>query len=294
MIPWPARYPAYAPLVHAARDRSELWRLALGVILIATGYIALAQFYLGFVDQMVPLSEVDSGQSPGSLLALLLSFLCLTAPVLATVIVLHGRSLWSLVGPPGRLWHHIRLTLLVVVALHALLTLLPPWNAYGPLDPGLPFGEWLLLLPLALVAIAIQTSAEELLFRGYLQQQLAARFASPWIWMALPSALFGVLHYMPSQAGENAPLIALWAGLFGLLMADITARTGSLGPALVLHFVNNALAMLYVAVPDSLSGFALYHLPFDMDDAAQLAPWLWVDFVLMIVTWLAVRLAFRR
>jgi DNA-directed RNA polymerase subunit RPC12/RpoP len=42
------------------------------------------------------------------------------------------------------------------------------------------------------VGVLIQTGAEEVLFRGYLQQQLAARFASPIAWMVLPSAIFAL------------------------------------------------------------------------------------------------------
>ncbi len=52
-------------------------------------------------------------------------------------------------------------------------------------------------------ACLIQTGAEELVFRGYLQQQLAARFASPLIWMVLPALIFGAVHYDPATAGPN-------------------------------------------------------------------------------------------
>ena len=49
--------------------------------------------------------------------------------------------------------------------------------------------------------------------------------------MCVPAALFAFGHYLPAEAGNNAIFVAAWAGLFGLLMADVTARAGNLGPA---------------------------------------------------------------
>ncbi len=47
------------------------------------------------------------------------------------------------------------------------------------------------LLPLTLAGLVVQTGAEELLFRGYLTQQLAARFEARAIWMGVPALAFG-------------------------------------------------------------------------------------------------------
>ena len=47
-------------------------------------------------------------------------------------------------------------------------------------------------------------------------------------------------------------------------------------------------------MPDDLSGLALYLAPFSMQDAEVMREWLVVDFALMLVIWLAARLAIRR
>ena len=54
--------------------------------------------------------------------------------------------------------------------------------------------EWLLALGPVATVIFLQASSEELVFRGYLPQQLAARFGNPAVWGFLPSILFGALH----------------------------------------------------------------------------------------------------
>ena len=112
--------------------------------------------------------------------------------------------------------------------------------------------------------------------------------------MLLPSILFWILHYQPAEAGENAVMIVVWATLFGVLMADLTARAGSIGPSLAVHFLNNVTALLITSLPDSLGGLSLWHTPFGMEDEAQLRAWMPVDFAMMIVSWLAARLALRR
>src|SRR5690606_23395048 len=132
-----------------------------------------------------------------------------------------------------------------------------------PLIPGVPPLLWLLLLPLSLTAVLVQTSAEEILFRGYIQQQLAARFASPLIWMVAPAVIFGLLHYRP-DAGANGGLIMLWAAGFALAAADLTARAGTLGPAIALHFMSNTSALLILSAEGTLSGLALFRLQIDM------------------------------
>jgi hypothetical protein len=43
-----------------------------------------------------------------------------------------------------------------------------------------------------------------------------------------------------------------------------------------------------------LGDLALWHAPFGMEDTAELRAWMPVDFALMIVSWLAARLALRR
>ena len=123
---------------------------------------------------------------------------------------------------------------------------------------------------------------------------MSALTNDPRIWIGVPSALFALGHYAPAEAGANAVPLAIWAGLFGLAMADLTARSGTLGPAIAVHFVNNALAILFVSFKGDLSGLAWFTLPSAMDDVAPVRAALPVDLLMLIVTWLAARVALRR
>ncbi len=283
----------------AAKGQPEVWRVVLGVIVMIGVYIAMALFYqegLSVISSARPnfQNELITSDTPLAMYALLFSFGMISVAVFVGVRLVHKRSGLSVLGPMILAVPQFFRVLGILAVLSVVLAVLPPYGMGGPLVPNLGFGLWLVLLPTSLAVVFIQISAEEIFFRGYLQQQLAARFQSPLIWMVLPSILFAMGHYQPAEAGENAVMIVVWAGMFGLLMADLTARSGTIGPALAVHFVNNVTALLITSLPDNLGGLALWHTPFGMADTAELRAWMPVDFALMIVSWLAARLALRR
>jgi membrane protease YdiL (CAAX protease family) len=292
-------YPAHVLHTAAAAPRHEAWRTLLGVVAMGGVYLALALFYQQAVFELgrySPTFEDDlmGGTTPLAMYVLLASFGLITASVFIVVRLVHKRPPLTVLGPVILAVPQFFRVLALLVVVGVAIMVLPPYGMGSALVPNMPMGLWAFLLPVSLAAVFIQISAEEIFFRGYLQQQLGARFRSTLVWMVLPSALFAIGHYQPAEAGENAVLIVVWAGLFGLLMADLTARAGSIGPAIAVHFVNNVTALLITSLPDSLGGLALFHTPFGMEDTAQLRAWLPVDFAMMIVSWLAARVALRR
>jgi len=141
-----------------------------------------------------------------------------------------------------------------------------------------------LFLPLTVAFIFLQTGAEELFFRGYLQQQLAARFAARWIWMWIPSAVFALLHWSP-DAGGNLPLVLMSALVFGLAAADLTERTGSLGAAMGLHLGNNFIAIAVVSLGDTISGLSLFINPGSLSDTGWQSVSIAGAILLLLVVW---------
>ena len=293
-------YQAHEMLVAPARNTAQVWRLVLGLVLLAGVYLQCNRILFRMLvtiqgeDAFTFFNVVYAGETPFAMYILLFSFGFMTLGVVVALKVAHKRGVLPLFGNIPQALSQFRDVLTVLLLVNAAVFLLPPWGMGTPLVSNMSFTSWTLLLPISLLAIFVQVSAEEILFRGYIQQQLAARFASPLVWMAFPAVVFGMGHYVPTEAGSNATLIALWAVLFGILMADLTARAGTLGPAIAVHFVNNVTAILIISLPDDLSGLALYLTPFSISDVDALRAWLPVDFLFMIVSWLAARLAIRR
>jgi uncharacterized protein len=295
-----ADYRDHAQFFAPALPSAALWRLVLGLVGASALYLFLSQLFFQLAYGLAgPEGEslsgdMMAGKTPLAMYLLLFSFGLMIFATGASVRLLHHRSFGSLFGPSRAALRQGGRVAAFLALLTVVTYLLPPWDMGGTFEANMPLGRWLMLLPLSLLAVLVQVSAEEVLFRGYIQQQLAARFRSPLIWMVLPAALFALGHYLPDAAGQNAMLIALWAGVFGMLMADLTARAGSLGPAIAVHFWNNVSAIVLVSLPDDLSGLALYLAPFSMADEAATRSWLPVDFAMMLVAWLTARLAIRR
>jgi membrane protease YdiL (CAAX protease family) len=293
---------SYAPLerfVAPARARAEIWRLLLGIVLIVATYLC-ALFVFSLVLSLAfgthvaneILARMESADTPGSALLLLYSFLAMAAGPMVAARLLHKRSAATLFGPS--LTATARDFFRVAPPLAGLQVItLPLVFLSGGLQPGLALAPFLLCLPFAAIGVLVQIGAEELLFRGYLQQQLAARYHSSAIWMGLPALLFSLGHYAPAQFGPNAPLIVLWAFVFACLASDLTARTGTIGAALAFHYFNNLTAFLFFAPSGNLDGLALWTLDMDISDTSVFRFALAADLLAILIAWLVARLSLR-
>ena len=294
-------YAAHEQLVAPARPSAALWRLVAGIVLLSAAFLTANQLYFSAVAAVFAAAspaalatEIAAGSTPRGMLILLFGFAAMILALWVTLGLMHARGLRSVIGPLPLAARQFARVALVLAALQLLLWLIPAPDGLAPRrNPNLTLAAWVALLPLALVALMVQVGGEELLFRGYLQSQLAARFASPLAWMVAPSLLFGLLHYDPSNAGANAVVIALLAAAFGFAAADLTARAGTLGPALALHAAVNAGALLLAAPLDQFNGLALMLYPYGVADTEALSAWAPLDLGLTACAWLAARWSLR-
>jgi membrane protease YdiL (CAAX protease family) len=210
--------------------------------------------------------------------------------------LVHKRGLFSIIGPWPAFTRQFLSTARVLLVLYVVFyfadMVLPQSDGLEYL-PKLSLRDWLLLLPLTLPALLIQTGTEELVFRGYLQSQLAARFSQTWVWLLVPSILFGVLHFDATWGPAFGWALVIWAVGFGLVAADLTARSGTLGPAIAMHLINNFQGIALVAPEDSFDGLALYAYRFPAESDLGILLWLSVNLMVLVCYWLAARLALR-
>ncbi|MEM1129620.1 MAG: type II CAAX endopeptidase family protein [Pseudomonadota bacterium] len=271
--PFRARAPSrhFAAYIAPARARPGLWRLVLGIVLIVAVYLGLTMAVfvvwtlgLGSEASQALVERVASAAAPGPTLLLFATFVPLVLGVALITRFLHKRRAGTLFGPRHKVLKDFVIAGAAVTLVHGLGLFL--WGTAFEVTPNLPLGLWIAILPLTLIAIAVQTLAEELLFRGYMLQQLAVRCPRPLVWMVLPSILFGVLHFDPARLGEVAVPTVTFAILFGLMAADLTARTGGLGAAWGAHFANNVLAIAVLATSGTVTGLARFVTPYGVDD----------------------------
>ena len=287
----------------AALAQAGLWPVVKIIVLMELVFV------LGpiLVMLMLPpraLAIYQTGTTPVGVIAQLLTFVLFALALVYLVRRFHGRGFWSMVGPVGAAATNLKLAGLAVGALLLVQAFLPPWIALQDLAEIRPLIPWLAWLPVTIAVLVIQTGTEELYFRGYLQQQFSVMSDKPWVWMGLPSLLFGVGHYMNGNGAADGVIYVFWATLLGLACADLTARTGNIGAAVGLHLSNNLFAFVVVGVQDwPSSGLALFLYPFedpsqyDYALATLLEPWVLIELPILslsvAVMWLAARIAIR-
>lgn len=298
------RTAAFEAYIAPARRYPAIWRIVVGAIFGLVVYMAGAGavFFFGiepasrFFPELIGLDPysllLDMGTSPGQMAIVLATFFFMGLGSLA-MCAWHWRGLASLLGPRAGFARAFLIGIGVLLGVQIVYTLISGVVAPVDVTSNLPFATWASHLIWAVPLLFIQTTSEELVFRGYFQQQIAARFNHWFLWMVLPSLVFGLGHFNDTIDPVLAWMIVGATTLFGVVAADLTRITGSLAAAMGLHFANNFLALLIVGIPGELSGLALYHAPFTMDDTAIIQTYLVFDMALLVVIWAILRRVLR-
>lgn len=104
-------------------------------------------------------------------------------------------------------------------------------------------------LPYAIIAVLllpVQTTAEELFFRGWLIQGLSQRYSNIWLLSLVSAVVFALPHLAnPEASGALIPAMVGYA-MVGFALAWVTVRDRSLEIAIGAHAANNLFAALIV------------------------------------------------
>ncbi|MEW9806052.1 lysostaphin resistance A-like protein [Mesorhizobium sp. ZMM04-5] len=251
--------------------RTTLPRMVLGVVVVAACWfgVTLAAIFGGAHGWALlgPASETLGANdpvgrflgTPVGLFATLGSFAGIWLGLWLAMRLLHRERLSRLFGNSASIARAPFIKGFAAVAITSLLTevaylALKPEIVRGPVE----LGAWVLLLcPLAFFAF-VQTSSEELLFRGYLQRGLASRFRSPIVWAVLPTLVFAALHWNPASVLAMNIAVMIAIGAFSALLALLVYATGNLGAAMGAHLGNNLIGFALISHDRTLGGLALF------------------------------------
>jgi membrane protease YdiL (CAAX protease family) len=265
---------AFDHFVQPGAARPGLWRLFVGLALIllvwvlwtsvVLGAVALANLLGGLtvedaLDQMRRLTE---SKSPVGVILALLTLAGIWPGVWLALRLLHGQGFRTLLSPRGRMrWGEFSAGLAISLGFWAVTILFATVAVGLPERTHLPLGLWLPSLSPLVVLVFLQASGEELIFRGYILQQLASRYRSPLIWGFLPSFLFGLMHYENgAELGVGWHYVAVTT-LFGVAAAAMVWRTGSLAAAMGVHSGMNLFTLSFAGVEGIIEGTQLFIFP---------------------------------
>ncbi len=239
--------------------RNEGWRyffgilcvLVLGQIIGTIPYLLLAA---GDFEAINEGSMPDNGLSRNwNFLLMMLPFVCSFYILYSYVRGVHKRPFLSIITPFRKI-NNAKFLYAFVVWTLILLVLEGIYYAVNPGNYVLQFdlAKFIGLLLLSVPALLIQTSCEELVFRGYAMQWLGRYMPYRIFPLLITSVSFGLMHITNPEVAAFGHAVLIDYVVVGLALGLVSLLSDSLEFALGLHFANNLFAALMVSYDSSV------------------------------------------
>jgi uncharacterized protein len=175
--------------------------------------------------------------------------------LLGLVPLVHRRSPLSLVSYPrdirwGRMFWGFAVWVLLLVVAELIGFAQDPQSYLNSLQK-VDWRVWLSFIPLALLFTPMQTTAEELFFRGYLTQALGLLTRQPLVLMSISGLLFAVPHFLNPEMARDSVWMGLSYFAIGVFWTLITLKDNRLELAIGAHAANNLYVVLVSTTADS-------------------------------------------
>lgn len=173
---------------------------------------------------------------------------------------IHKRPFGTIINNRGRLqWSNFWISFAVFGLLLSISAAADYFLNPGSYTISFDASKFWYTLPLILLMTPIQTTAEEIVFRGYVIQSFGLKIKSGVILSVISGMLFTLPHLANPEISASGKLgtlstICMILNYFvtGMVLAMITVRTNSLEAAMGAHAVNNLFCFLLVSYPDSV------------------------------------------
>lgn len=187
----------------------------------------------------------------------LFSFVCAFVGLYVVVEKLHHQKFITIITSRTKVdWKRVFLSFgvwsIISIIAFFITYLIDPDTIIWQFKP-LPF---FLLFCITIVLMPIQTTTEELVFRGYLMQGFYNLAQNKWFPLLMTSIIFGTMHIFNPEVEKMGYLILVYYIGTGLFLGIITLMDEGTELALGFHAANNMVASLLVT-----SDFTVFQTP---------------------------------
>lgn len=233
----------------AFKGNNKWWAYLITITFVGFPFFTNVLIFLFFPEFLdVVYDEIESrGASNFDFFMNLIPFLFLLALLLFFVKKLHLRTVLSVITSRkkidwNRFFYAFRFWFIIGVVIIGVSYLLSPEDFIWNFKP-IPF---LIMLLISLVMLPIQTSMEELLFRGYLMQGFGIWFRKGFVALILTAIIFGLLHGFNPEVEKLGWISMVYYIGTGLLLGILTIMDEGTELALGFHAANNIVAAVFV------------------------------------------------
>jgi len=228
------------------------WRYVVSIILIVFTWL-----FLGNIPAVILILLVRSDKNPQTqfhaetsqfegvnplltYLAVNFAFVMFILALYIAIRFIHKRKFITLITPYSRInWQRILQSFSVYFSLACISSLIEATIFPGSYKLTLNISNFLFFIPIALILTPIQTSVEELFFRGYLMQGISLKSRKSLVPIIITSLIFMLLHLANPEVASSFLLLAAYYLGLALFLAIITVKDNTLELALGVHAANN-------------------------------------------------------
>jgi uncharacterized protein len=239
------------------QGKNDWWRYVFGVSIIlfmwlVIGSVPVAIYAIYLMADGNPATELTImgflGVNPlVSFLIIIVSFIPLFIGIFIVVRFVHDRPLRSLITPGKQInWKRIAIGFLTWFILLGIISIYEAIMYPGRYNLTLDIGAFIPFALFAILLLPIQTSSEELFFRGYLMQWMGLKYRNLFFLPIFTGLIFMALHFGNPEMVVTSGSLVMAASYFviGAFMALVTLLDGGLELALGLHAANNIYTAL--------------------------------------------------
>lgn len=232
----------------ANKGQKGVWRFIITVLIVMSPFILNIAFFLLFPELFESaMSEQGSMNSNFSLLTNLTTFAFFLGLLFIFIKFLHKRSITSLITSRKntdwkRVFFAFGFWFLISTSMLAFGYFSAPENYEWNFDLY-PFVG---LVIISLIFLPLQTSFEELLFRGYLMQEIGVLVKNRWFPLIFTSILFGLMHSFNPEVEKLGYIVMVYYIGTGFLLAIMTLMDEGTELALGFHAANNIVAAVFI------------------------------------------------
>lgn len=231
-------------------------RYVIGSLIIVFAFFVAQLPHTFAVINAVGLDQLGSLDVAGILQALpsnttlvlmLLPFALVAVLVLVLIRRLHDISIRAFITSRAKIdWKRIGFSFVGIVLLNFLFFVFSYYSNPSHFQWNFDPQAFAILFLIAIVLVPLQTSAEELFFRGYLMQGFGQVFKHRIFPLLITSLLFGFMHFGNPEIDKLGPLLMVSYVSMGFFFGIITLMDEGLELALGYHAGNNLLISLLV------------------------------------------------
>lgn len=238
------------------KKENDFWKYLLGSMLVFLGSLVgqiplgLAVIITGFSTNKMPTSEKDLYAMFDSNLFLFLILISFVFAFLTLIFVVkkwHHQSFLSIVTSRNSIdWKRVFVAFAIWALFSSTLIVISYFTDSSQIQLQFNLVPFLLLVLITLVLMPIQTTTEELVFRGYLMQGFFNLSKNKWFPLVMTSVIFGVMHIFNPEVQKMGYLILVYYIGTGLFLGIITLMDEGTELAIGFHAANNMTAALLI------------------------------------------------